>query len=90
MWEWCIERDIWLIPTYVCSRDNFADLLMSAVGIILLTYPPEKHTWMGNGCLILTIFNNAMPDLNFKPDGDLFASRLNKQLDKFVSFKPDL
>ena len=29
-------------------------LLMSAVGIILLTCPPEKHTWMGNGCLILT------------------------------------
>ena len=29
-------------------------LLMSAVGIILLTCLPEKHTWMGNGCLILT------------------------------------
>ena len=30
-----------------------------------------------------------MLDLNFKPDVDLFASRLNKQLDRFVSFKPD-
>ena len=26
LWEWRIERDIWLIPTYICSRDNFADL----------------------------------------------------------------
>ena len=25
VWEWCIQRDIWLIPTYVCSKDNFAD-----------------------------------------------------------------
>ena len=73
--EWCIERDIWLIPTYVCSRDNFADL-------------PSRKTyldreWMPN----IDIFNKAM--LNFKPDVDLFASRLNKQLDRFVSFKPD-
>ena len=25
VWEWCIQRNIWLIPTYVCSKDNFAD-----------------------------------------------------------------
>ena len=30
-----------------------------------------------------------MLDLSFKPDVDLFASRLNKQLDRFVSFKSD-
>ena len=77
-WEWCIERDTWLIPTYVCSRDNFADL------------PSRKAYLDGEWMLNIDIFNNAMPHLNFKPDGDLFASRLNKQLDKFISFKPDL
>ena len=42
VWEWCIERDIWLIPTYVCSRDNFADL-------------PSRKTYLdGEWCLILT------------------------------------
>ena len=77
MWEWCIERDIWLIPTYVCSRDNFADL-------------PSRETYLdGEWMLNIDIFNKAMLDLNFKPDVDLFASRLNKQLDRFVSFKPD-
>ena len=25
IWESCIQREIWLIPTYVCSKDNFAD-----------------------------------------------------------------
>ena len=77
VWEWCIERDIWLIPTYVCSRDNFADL-------------PSRKTYLdGEWMLNIDIFNKAMLDLNFKPDVDLFASRLNKQLDRFVSFKPN-
>ena len=77
VWEWCIERDIWLIPTYVCSWDNFADL-------------PSRRTYLdGEWMFNIDIFNKAMLDLNFKPDVDLFASRLNKQLNRFVSFKPD-
>ena len=77
VWEWCIERDICLIPTYICSRDNFADL-------------PSRKTYLdGKWMLNIDIFNKAMLDLHFKPDVGLFASRLNKQLDRFVSFKPD-
>ena len=75
VWEWCIERDIWLIPTYVCSRDNFAEL------------PSRKAYLDGEWMLNIDIFNKAMLDLNLKPDVYLFASRLNKQLDRFCFFQ---
>ena len=39
--------------------------------------------WVG-GCTI-----NALSRLNFKPEIDLFASRLNKQFDKYCSLWPD-
>ena len=62
---------------YVCSRDNFAAL-------------PSRKTYLdGKWMLNIDIFSKAMLDLNFKPDVDLFASGLNKQLDRFVSFKLD-
>ena len=41
--------------------------------------------WMLN----INIFNNIMKHFEFEPEIDLFASRLNKQVDKFVSYKPD-
>ena len=32
---------------------------------------------------------NALQQLSFTPENDLFASRLNKQFAVYVSFKPD-
>ena len=31
----------------------------------------------------------ALDTLNFRPDIDLFASRLNKQFDCYVAYRPD-
>ena len=75
--EWCIQRDIWLIPTYVCSKDNFADA------------PSRKLYLDGEWMLKKCLFQKAISALQFTPEIDLFASRLNKQIDKYVSFKPD-
>ena len=35
------------------------------------------------------IFQKAVKHLKFKPDIDCFASRLNTQLPKYISYKPD-
>ena len=36
-----------------------------------------------------TLLGKALDALNFKPDIDLFASRLNRQFPRYCSFKPD-
>ncbi len=35
------------------------------------------------------ILQSCLTDIDFTPSIDLFASRLNKQFDKFVSVKPE-
>ena len=35
------------------------------------------------------IFQKAIQHLRFKPDLDCFASRLNTQLPKYISYRPD-
>ena len=77
VWEWCIQRDIWLIPTYVCSEDNFANAPSRTLYL--------DGGWMPKKC----IFQKTLSPLQFTPEADLFASRLNKQIDKYVSLKPD-
>ena len=36
-----------------------------------------------------TIQHKAIVKINFRPDIDLFASRLNTQFPRYVSFRPD-
>lgn len=43
------------------------------------------HEWMLNKA----IFADVVRKLQFEPEIDIFASRLNTQLPKFVSFRPD-
>ena len=45
----------------------------------------REAEWMLN----LEIFQKAIKHLKFKPDLDCFASRLNTQLPKYISCKPD-
>ena len=35
------------------------------------------------------MLKDSLKKLNFKPDIDLFASRINKQYEKYVSYRPD-
>ena len=77
IWEWCIQRDIWLIPTYVCSKDRFADA-------------PSRKLYLDGAWILKKMhFQKALSALQFTQETDLFASRLNKPKDKLVSFKLD-
>ena len=42
-----------------------------------------------SGCSLKTVSDDIIKQLEFEPDIDLFASRLNRQILKFVSFRPD-
>ena len=49
-----------------------------------------NYILMVNGCLKNAFFfQKALSALEFNTEIDLFASRLNKQIGKYVSFKPD-
>jgi hypothetical protein len=45
----------------------------------------QNHEWMLNPC----IYQSVAHELNFEVDVDLFATRLNTQIEKFVSWEPD-
>ena len=66
IWEWCIQRDIWFIPTYVKSSQNKAD------------QRSRKIYTQGEWKLNSDILQKALKQLKFSPDTDLFASRLNR------------
>ena len=76
MWEWCIERNIWLTADYVPSSQNIADVESRHFN--------DNVEWM----LCKNIFN-SITKMWGTPEIDMFASRLNKQISKFVSWKPD-
>ena len=48
-------------------------------------FPSEDTEWM----IDPTLLGKALDALNFKPQIDLFASRLNRQFPIYCSFKPD-
>ena len=77
IWNWCIERNIWVSPGFIRGVDNVeADFLSR--------HFDERTEW----CLRSEIFRQ-ISNLWLKPTVDLFASRLNTHLPKFVSWKPD-
>ena len=78
IWEWCIAKKIWLSASYIPGKHNVtADV-----------EPLRKQNgseWMINE----KILQQCLESLSSGPDIDLFASRMNYQLEKYVSFKPD-
>ena len=76
IWLWCMDRDIWLSATHVPGVDNEADFSSRNFS--------ENVEWKLNEEIFLKISRIwGMPDI------DMFASRLNKQVDCFVSWRPD-
>ena len=76
IWEWCIRHTIWLTADYVPSAENIADIESRSFN--------DNVEWM----LCKTIFN-SITQIRGMPEIDMFASRLNKQISKYVSWKPD-
>lgn len=77
IWHWCIENDIWLSAEHIAGVLNIdADYESRHVD--------ERLEW----ALYPEIFQKLCQRFG-TPEIDLFATRLNKKLDKFVSWRPE-
>ena len=75
IWSWCIERNLWLSAAYLPGVENEADYSSRNFN--------DNVEWM----LDKEIFKKIAQCWPM-PQIDMFASRLNKQLEQFVSWKP--
>ena len=77
IWEWCIQRDIWLSATHIPGSENIeADKESRALR--------DSTEWS----LSQEVFN-AIQERWGPFDIDLFASRLNFKVPQYVSWRPD-
>ena len=77
LWDWCIERQIWLSVTYIPGKDN-----------VVADYESRTQSGDTEWSLNVEVYQTII-DKWGTPDIDLFASRLNNKVDKYVSWKPD-
>lgn len=76
IWIWCMNRNIWLSATHVPGSENDADFESRNFN--------ENVEWKLNETIFIEIVQIwGLPSI------DMFASRLNKQVDQFVSWNPD-
>ena len=77
LWVWCLEREIFVVAQHIPGKDNvYADYHSRNFN--------ERFEWSLN----LTVFRWITQRLWY-PEIDLFASRLNAKVKKFVSWYPD-
>ena len=80
IWDFCIEKVVWLSAAHVPGRENVdADLESRKIN--------SNTEWKLNTELLQQALQIRILGVN--PDLDLFASRINTQLSSYVSFKPD-
>jgi hypothetical protein len=78
MWKWCFERRILISAEHLPGKLNVTADRLSRVF--------QDHVeWS----LHPRMFQLLIVDLGIQPDVDLFASRINKQIPRFVSWHPD-
>ena len=78
MWEWCIGRQIWISATYIPGSLNFVADFESR-------HTAKASEWKINK----TDLDSALQQLEVIPEVDLFASCINHQFSKYVSYRPD-
>ena len=78
VWQWALHREIWLTATHIPGVLNIEADEESRKS-------ESRTEWMLNKA----IFRQVLEDLSFDPSIDLFASRINNQLGRFASFRPD-
>lgn len=77
IWNWCSSRGIWLSADYIAGSLNvYADYESRHVD--------ERLEWAVNS----SIFDKLCARFG-RPEIDLFASRLNAKLPRFVSWRPE-
>ena len=76
MWQWCLQRDIYISALYCPGLQNTANFYSRNFS--------DSTEWM----LKYDIFSRLCSQF-FMPDIDLFASRINRQMEVFVSWFPE-
>lgn len=78
IWLWCIEREIWISACHIPGSQNFdADFYSRHFS--------DNTEWS----LCTKMYDNICCHFNIFPSIDMFASRLNRKVNKFVSWRPD-
>ena len=77
IWEWCQNRDIWLSACHIPGQENIdADKASRVFN--------DRTEWMLNHDIFV-----KLTSVFFLPEIDMFASRINKQLPRFVAWHAD-
>jgi hypothetical protein len=76
IWNWCCDKNIWLSAAHIPGKCNPVDIESRVFN--------DNVEWMLDSKVFL-----QLAKLWGKPTMDLFASRLNCQISKFASWKPD-
>ena len=79
IWNFCYVYQILITACHIPGEYNAVADKESRI-----FYKQDAEWMLSKQCLI-----NALSRLNFKPEIDLFASRLNKQFDKYCSLRRD-
>ena len=78
IWKWCIDNHVWLSAAYIPGKENTAaDEESRKINI--------DAEWKLNTDQL----NKALAQLKMRPNTDLFASRLNNQMQCYASYRPD-
>ena len=78
IWDWALTRNNWISASHIPGKLNVEADKESRDNI-------TRTEWM----LSFYTFNSILNQLNFIPEVDLFASRINNKLPRFGSFRPD-
>lgn len=78
MWSWCIDNKIYISAAHIPGKENVvADRESRDINM--------DAEWQLNRNLLF----QALYELGVQPEIDLFASRVNHQFDRFMSYRPD-
>jgi hypothetical protein len=78
IWQWCMKRNIWISVAHIPGKNNIVADFESRRN-------QRESEWMINKVSL----SAALQHLKVSPDIDLFASRINKQFPRYVSYRPD-
>ena len=80
IWEFCITRNLWISAAYVPGVENTAADEESK---------KKKKNLDTEWKLNPDILAQALDIIGIKPEVDMFASGINAQFPRYVSFRPD-
>ncbi len=78
IWHWALAGGNWLTASHIPGKLN-----------VEADEESRKHEFRTEWMLKKDIFAHTIMGMGFSPNIDLFASRLNNQLPRFASFRPD-